>query len=450
MFDIDNGIEVRIKPYRSPDAYLEVPAKKNSHLYVPDEHKAFQWKKARKVSITYRIDLIKKWVLVPKPAAPQAVSNRCTSFINNEDGVSSRRGFMFAQARMNPELQTEINFEQENIELDKRGKIEVTIQRTSATENKKATRKLKKESKLGTLQLPAETNKKVAGDHGRSHFTEHLLLENLDDVQDVTMYDTKPLSGDGEKFKFTFIYTDRGYMERQFLVQYIVYPCTLDQAIDLDHYVSDPGAPGAPAIRAMAEGLEVALTSTKYVGNGVKKVKVEVKGEEGPTDEKWRMKDEMDCDDEEIAPRGCIKTEDVDEDYEMGPSLANGGSVFGDEEAYGSTPRPQQPRYLVPGSAPPPYRSKSPEQVIAHRPASVQPPQNTVDNPHGLVSVFGVPPQAMLPQPAQPQFAGTVQGARPTAALSSNRTDRAGLLARLQYVRHQQEIADIEAQLGLS
>ncbi|KAK3649270.1 hypothetical protein LTR56_006171 [Elasticomyces elasticus] len=230
MFDIKNGIEVRVKPYGSVDAYDEVKAKTTSSLYANGRnecyieaesgkrfevevvlHPIFQWKRARKVSVDYRIDLINNWQLIKKPTEGQAATSSCRTFITKVDGVRAVCGFEFGEVHMS---------DQEEFELAKRGKIEVVVQRVSAVKNDKATRKAKRDRRRGeddsreTIQLSEETNKKVAGDKGRSHYAKHLVLRTLDAVNsdsDVTIWTHKPISDEaGNKIKFTFFYTNRG------------------------------------------------------------------------------------------------------------------------------------------------------------------------------------------------------------------------------------------------
>ncbi|KAK5676763.1 hypothetical protein LTS10_010527 [Elasticomyces elasticus] len=238
MFDIKDGIEVRVKPYGSVDAYDEVKAKTTSPLYANGRnecyieaesgkrfevevvlHPIFQWKRARKVSVDYRIDLISNWNLITKPSEGQAATSSCTTFITKVDGARTVCGFGFGEVHMNDDPAC-LSGDQEEFELAKRGKIEVVVQRVSAVKNDKATRKMKRDRRSGendsreTMQLSEETNKKIAGDKGRSHYAKHLVLRTLDEVNpesDVTIWTHKPISDEaGNKIKFIFFYTNRG------------------------------------------------------------------------------------------------------------------------------------------------------------------------------------------------------------------------------------------------
>ncbi|KAK4894304.1 hypothetical protein LTR27_007437 [Elasticomyces elasticus] len=241
MFDITNGIEVRVKPYGSVDAYDEVKAKTTSPLYANGRnecyieaesgkrfevevvlHPIFQWKRARKVSVDYRIDLINNWQLIKKPTDGQAATSSCRTFITKMDGLRTVCGFEFGEVQMNDDPAC-LSGDQEEFELAKRGKIEVVVRRVSAVKNDKATRKAKRDRQRGeddsreTIQLSEETNKKVAGDKGRSHYAKHLVLRTLDEVNadsDVIFWTHKPISDEaGNKIKFTFFYTNRGKHE---------------------------------------------------------------------------------------------------------------------------------------------------------------------------------------------------------------------------------------------
>ncbi|KAK5703160.1 hypothetical protein LTR97_004109 [Elasticomyces elasticus] len=162
MFDIASGIEVLVKPHGSNDAYDEVKAKTASPLYAHGRnecyieaetgkrfvvevvlHPIFRWI-SRRVAVTYNTDLISDWDSVERPPDGQAAISTCTQFITRVNGIRTVCAFEFGEAHMHDDP-TCLSGDQEEIELHKRGKIEVLVQRVYAAKNDKASRKAKKD-----------------------------------------------------------------------------------------------------------------------------------------------------------------------------------------------------------------------------------------------------------------------------------------------------------------
>ncbi|KAK5739863.1 hypothetical protein LTR17_004959 [Elasticomyces elasticus] len=260
----------------------------------------------------------------------------------------------------------------------------------------------------------------------------------------TTMYYTEPIDGeDGEEIKFTFICTNRDWLAFHSLLPINSLPQAKGEVIDVDAIVPST-QPTRP--QPTVPGADVTYMSTTHTGQGTKKVKAEESENDECVNAKYRMLEDMDQDDEEMLPPTPVKNEDMDGDHEMDPGPANRASVFGDDEAYGITPQPEHRRQEPAGSAPPPYASQAVEQVIAYRSVSVQPTQTAADSPHGLSTLFRAPSQAVMPQPAQPQLAGTVSNANFAASPSTGSAQRAAALERLSLIRTQ-DMYDLDQQL---
>ncbi|KAK5676762.1 hypothetical protein LTS10_010526 [Elasticomyces elasticus] len=252
-------------------------------------------------------------------------------------------------------------------------------------------------------------------------------------------------------------------MEIQGLIPTITYPNTKTEAIDVDEY--EPSSLPVPPSQTTRPVADVAFASARYTGNGAKRIKIEDKmSVEHALAMADSVSDDTDISDDGVEPRADTKKEIIeidsedetdhgstedDDDEQMAPSCTKRESTFGDEAAYGRTPQPQLPHHERSDSTPRSYRSSTYDQATKHcaaRSQSAWPPAPD----HNLVSLFESPLQAAPAQIATPASATPGEGAATSLAPSSNQASREELLARLQHLRRQQEIADIEAQLGMS
>ncbi|KAK5739864.1 hypothetical protein LTR17_004960 [Elasticomyces elasticus] len=197
MFDKKNSIEVLVKLSDSADALDEIKAKSTHAFYANGQnkcyieaaagkqyevevtlHPGFKWKKARKVQVNYKIDLVEEGLIIKRPTEKdEAATSTFSEFTKYVDGVATRCAFVFGQVETRDDLAC-IDVDQQNLEIEKRGLIEVTVERVSGTIDRKGTRELNKpvaragKGKLETLPLPDFTNKLVSRDNGRSHYTQ--------------------------------------------------------------------------------------------------------------------------------------------------------------------------------------------------------------------------------------------------------------------------------------
>ncbi|KAK3649269.1 hypothetical protein LTR56_006170 [Elasticomyces elasticus] len=253
-------------------------------------------------------------------------------------------------------------------------------------------------------------------------------------------------------------------MEIQGLVPTITYPNTKSEAINVDEY--EPSSLPVPPSQTTRTVADVAFASARYTGNGAKRIKIEDKmSVEHALAMADSVSDDTDISDDEVEPQAHVKREiieidsedetdhgssdDDDNDEHMAPSFTNRGSTFGDEAAYGRTPQPRlshrEPSVFTPRS----YDSRTNDQANNHRTAPSQSGWSPAPEDN-LVSLFKSPPEAAPAQPVLPVSANPAEGTTSSLAPSSNQTGREEVLARLQYLRNQQEIADIEAQLSKS
>ncbi|KAK4980601.1 hypothetical protein LTR42_000909 [Elasticomyces elasticus] len=354
--------------------------------------------------------------------------------------------------------------DQEEIELHKRGKIEVIVQRFHASKNDKAIREAKKDHLRGEedseeiMQLSEKTNKKVAGKQGRSHYAKHLALGPFNEPttdEDFVMYNHKRISEDetGDEIKFTFFYTNRMYMEIQRLVPIIAYPGTRAEAFDVEEYES-PALPAAPS-QGTRPVAEVSFASAHHTGIDQRPIKIEDDDGEDEANEQAASDDSqmLDDPDGDEADRNellaHIKRESMDIDDEDEPQHDDRDNddeqiegynytrerTFDDNAAYGGTPHP--------GSTPRSHQSANRGEALDHRSASTQFARSPVPE-ETLVSLFRSPSPTRRVQTAS---AGSTSGPSSNAVSSSNRARRDALRERLRI--RQEEIAAIEAELEL-
>ncbi|KAK4894303.1 hypothetical protein LTR27_007436 [Elasticomyces elasticus] len=251
-------------------------------------------------------------------------------------------------------------------------------------------------------------------------------------------------------------------MEIQGLVPTIAYPNTKTEAINVDEY--EPSSLPVPPPQAIRP--EVSFASARYTGNGAKRIKIESDTSEkdagvGAMVERSRLSNDTDINEDEVEPLADVKCEiididsddwsdldssDCDDEQTDGPSHTTRESTFGDDAAYGRTPQPRPPHNEHSVSTPQSHEPGSNDQATDHCAAPSQSAWLPAPDDN-LVSLFKSPPQAA---PAPPAAARPAEGATPSLSPSSNEAGRGELLARLQYLRRQQEIADIEAQLSKS
>jgi hypothetical protein len=123
-----------------------------------------------------------------------------------------------------------LSAEEENTEIDNRGKIQVTIQRGKYKARRKTRREMAETPSQTEKLLAGEAStKKVARDNGKSHFTKYdaccaaIILLRLTDLRQVPLNpvpieDVLPETTgkwveaegeDGKEIEFTFYYTNR-------------------------------------------------------------------------------------------------------------------------------------------------------------------------------------------------------------------------------------------------
>ncbi|KAK4550809.1 hypothetical protein LTR36_000389 [Oleoguttula mirabilis] len=309
MWDSKTGTEVRITPFGSKDPYQEYKAKSTSELYAGDRNECyieavdnerytvelsvpliFQWEKARCLRLRYNLDggMITQRATLRKPKEREALTHQASDFEAYVDGAYRVCGFTFGPVDMvdDPSFLTQ---DEEEAELSARGKIQVVLQR-GKTKDRKMTKKEKRARQASEpcekLFLSSETNKKVAGDKGRSHFTRPMVLETVS--RETTLHNTWrewiPAENEaGQEITFTFYYTTRMYLERENIVSWITYPTTRENAIDIEQYTPGQHATIIASPQPTPEPRQSNVDGRTFVTTGKKRIKIEGETEQQVT-----------------------------------------------------------------------------------------------------------------------------------------------------------------------
>lgn len=212
MFDTGSGIEVLVRPYKQQQAYHEYgiyhsmrPGRsRRSKAYIqarPGDryevvtliHPQFRWSHTRYLKFHYQIDdtTVSVTRILKKPKGvgdhPEPLEYVFDRFVMTNEGQQNVCGLSFASSELGKQQNricvtpayhrvvddpTFLSVEEEEMQLNMRGKIRVTIQRGRVSTYTPKTAATEGRTELTESVVPeAKTNKAVYMDNGRSHFT---------------------------------------------------------------------------------------------------------------------------------------------------------------------------------------------------------------------------------------------------------------------------------------